>query len=129
MLNERAARVLLPCALAFAAGAPARAQVWEDRAYVNANLGFHLASRSFVDTLTPVIYREGASVTTTRVIGRGTMPVDVGAGVRIWKNLGVGAAYTQFSVTSLATLDARVPHPIQFNQSRFASVPVELKHS
>ena len=129
MLKPRAARVLPACALALAAAAPARAQVWEDRAYVNASLGFHLASQSSAETLTPVIYDERASVTTTRVIGRGTMPLDVGAGVRVWKNFGLGAAFTQLSVTSMATLDARVPHPILFNQSRFASVPVELKHS
>jgi hypothetical protein len=129
MLKQQAARVLLACALALAASASARAQVWEDRAYVNVNLGFHLASQTFVDTRTPVIYDERASVTTKRVIGRGTMPLDVGAGVRVWKNLGLGVAYTQFSVTNNATLDAKVPHPILFSQSRFASVPVELKHS
>ena len=129
MLNPRAARILLACALALAASVPARAQAWEDRAYVNLNLGFHLASRTFADTLTPVIYDERASVTTTRVIGRGTVPLDVGAGVRIWKNLGAGGGYTQFSVTRNATLDAKVPHPILFNQSRFASVPVELTHA
>jgi hypothetical protein len=44
--------------------------------------------------------------------------VDVGAGYRLWKNLGVGVAVSRTSDNGSAQVDARVPHPFQFNQPR-----------
>ena len=130
MLKPSARPLLLAAGLAFAAGAPARAQVptWEDRAFVNVNLGFQLTGRQFGQTLTPIIYDERASVVTTHVVDGGLMPLDVGGGLRIWRSLGVGAAYTHFSATESATVNASVPHPILFNRPRSASVLVPLNH-
>jgi len=123
------ARVLLPCGLALAASVPARAQAWEDRAYINVNFGLHLTASPATESLAPVIYDERASVVTSRRLDRGVMPLDVGVGVRVWKGFGLGGAFTQFSSTESATLDASVPHPILFRQPRFTSVPVPLAHS
>ena len=128
MLKLTAPRVLLTCALALAACASARAQTWQDKWYLNANLGFHLYAPTVTETLTPVIYAERASVVTTNAVGFGMIPIDVGGGIHVWRNLGIGGAYTQFSATSTGTVDARVPHPILFNQPRFATAPVELTH-
>src|SRR5262245_16057748 len=128
MTRLTATRVLLAGAFTAAACAPARAQTWEDKWYLNANLGFHLYAPTTTETLTPVIYSERASIVTTEAVGFGMIPIDVGGGIHIWRNLGVGGAYTQFSATSTATVDASVPHPVLFNQPRFATTPVDLKH-
>jgi hypothetical protein len=128
-MPRRPARVvLLACSLSFAACAAASAQTWQDTWYVNANLGFHFYAPTVIETLTPVIYSERASVVTTNALGSSMIPIDVGGGVHIWRNLGAGGAYTRFSATSTATVDAQVPHPILFNQPRFASAPAELTH-
>ena len=130
MLKPSARPLLLAVGFVLAASAVARAQAptWEDRAFVNVNLGFQLTGRQFAQTLTPVIYDERASVVTTHVVDGGSMPVDVGGGVRIWRSLGVGADYTHFAVVESAALDASVPHPILFNRPRSASTQVPLNH-
>ena len=44
--------------------------------------------------------------------------VDVGAGVRVWKSLGLGVAVSRASGTGSADVTASVPHPFFFNQPR-----------
>jgi hypothetical protein len=43
---------------------------------------------------------------------------DIGAGIRLVKNLGVGVAVTRFSVSNDVAIDATVPHPFFFNTPR-----------
>src|SRR5215468_4724085 len=106
MVNATARALLLACSLALAAPAPARAQSWEDRAYVNISLGVHLTTDPQTETLAPVIYDERASVVTSRQLDRGLLPLDIAGGVRVWKGFGLGGAFTQFSATENGTLDA-----------------------
>jgi hypothetical protein len=47
--------------------------------------------------------------------------IDVGAGVRIWKALGLGVAVSHATGDGSAQVDASVPHPFQFNQPRAIS--------
>src|SRR5262245_3650868 len=129
MVNRIARCVLLSWALTFVGSAAARAQPWEDKMYVNANRGFDLSSRSCSETLTPVIYDERGAVTTTHNIDSGMAPIDVDAGVRIWRGLGAGAGYTRRAFTETATVDARIPHPTLFGQPRFTSVGAPLQHT
>ena len=130
MSKPTARPFLLAVGLVLAVGAPARAQgpTWEDRAFLNVNLGFELTARQFDETLTPVIYDERASLKATHLIDAGKMPLDVGGGVRLWRSLGAGVDYMHFSAIENATLDAQVPHPILFNRPRSASVQVPLNH-
>src|SRR5262245_27394700 len=116
MCNRTARVLLLACAIVLAGSGRAGAQAWEDRAYINVNLGLHLDSNSATEKIEPVIYDERASVVTSSRVGFGIMPIDVGAGVRLWKGLGAGGAFTYFSSTADATVDASVPHPILFRQ-------------
>jgi hypothetical protein len=44
--------------------------------------------------------------------------VDVGAGVRVWKNLGLGVAVSRATGSGTADVTASVPHPFFFNQAR-----------
>jgi hypothetical protein len=47
--------------------------------------------------------------------------VDVGAGYRLWKNLGVGVAVSRATDNGSAQVDASIPHPFLFNQPRTLS--------
>ena len=44
--------------------------------------------------------------------------IDGGVGVRIWKGLGAGAAVSRSEKRTAATVDARIPHPFQFEALR-----------
>jgi hypothetical protein len=46
---------------------------------------------------------------------------DAGAGVRLWKSLGLGVAVSRATGNGSAQVDASVPHPFQFNQPRAIS--------
>jgi len=129
MVKQIARYVLLPCVLTLGASAAAQAQPWEDKMYVNANLGFDLSSRSFTEALTPVIYDERAAITTTHNIDSGFTPIDVEGGVRIWRSLGMGGGFTRRAQTETATVDARVPHPTLFGQPRFTTLSTPLEHT
>ncbi|HJZ70600.1 MAG TPA: outer membrane beta-barrel protein [Vicinamibacterales bacterium] len=129
MVKQITRYVVWPFVLALAASAAAQAQPWEDKMYINANLGFDLTSRSFTESLTPVIYDERAAITTTHTIDSGLTPIDVEGGVRIWRSVGVGGGFTRRTQTETATVDARVPHPTLFGQPRFASLGTPLEHT
>jgi hypothetical protein len=44
--------------------------------------------------------------------------VDGGVGLRVWKNLGVGFAVSRTTGEGAADVDAKIPHPLQFQQPR-----------
>ena len=117
-------------ALILSTAAPAAAQGppgWGDTAYVNVNLALQLASREFVETIAPTIYGEKASIVTSHAIDSGMTPLDIGGGVRVWKNLGVGFTYTRLTLTNTASVAADVPHPTQFGRPRLADVRAPLE--
>src|SRR5262249_59198669 len=129
MVKQIARCVLMPFVLTLAVSAAAHAQPWEDKMYVNANLGFDLTSRSFTESLAPVIYDERGAITTTHNIDSGFTPIDVEGGVRIWRSVGIGGGFTRRAQTETATVDARGPHPTLFGQPRFTSLPMPLQHT
>jgi len=102
---------------------PARAQSteWSDRAFVNVNLGYQLTARPFEEQLAPVIYSERALIGVAHAGDGGKLTLDLGGGVHLWKNLGVGGAFTKFAATETPTVNARIPNPAFFNQPRAAS--------
>src|SRR5262249_61100696 len=119
MVKQITRYVVWPFVLALAASAAAQAQPWEDKMYINANLGFDLTSRSFTESLTPVIYDERAAITTTHTIDSGLTPIDVEGGVRIWRSVGVGGGFTRRTQTQNPTVGARGPHPTPFGRPPF----------
>src|SRR5262245_52735343 len=65
-----------------------------DRGYINLGWGVESGSSSMSDTRTASIYEESATITSASNFTSGSL-FDVGVGLRIWKNLTVGAAYHQ----------------------------------
>lgn len=103
---------------------PAPTIGWEDRAYINVGFGIESGDTDFTDTKSFTIYEEGGSLASNNSFSSGSL-LDVGVGVKVWRNLSVGLAYHQESNTTDGTLSATVPHPIFFNQPRSATLAVE----
>ena len=104
------------------AATPARAQsaAWTDRGYVNVSGWYQAASASFTDIARPVTFVEPAVVSTTYAV-RATPGFDLGAGVRVWRNLAIGVDVSRFSKSGAGSVAAQVPHPFYFNRARAVS--------
>jgi hypothetical protein len=54
----------------------------------------------------------------------------VAAGARVWRNVGIGLAYSTVNNKNDAVVSVRVPHPVIFGQSREASATAsDIEHS
>ena len=90
---------------------------WTDRGYVNIGTGVEQGDTVFSDTRSSRIYDEDAKITTNSNWSSGNF-VDVGLGIRVWRNLSVGGAFHQEVNTSEVAISGSIPHPIFFNRSR-----------
>jgi opacity protein-like surface antigen len=104
-----------------APAASAQSTEWRDRAFLDVNVGMQLTDNPFEEHITPVIYSERGSITVPHAGNARWTTLDVGAGIRIWKSIGVGATYSKLSSAENVTVDALVPNPVLFNQTRAAS--------
>ena len=99
------------------------------RFFFNISIGGQNKEQVFNDTSTFDIYNEKGALATAHSIGGGTL-FDVSAGMRVWKNVGVGIAYSTLKNKNDAAVSVRVPHPVIFGQSRTATATVPaLEHS
>lgn len=98
----------------------ADAQGWQDRGYFHVSMGGQTQDQTFSETGTFTIYGEKGALASGHSIGGGQL-IDVSAGMRVWKSLGLGIAYSANKNTNPATVSVRVPHPVIFGQSREAS--------
>ena len=114
------------CALVLAGARDAAAQPlpWDDRVYVNVNVGFQSSSDEFSDSITRSVYGETATFSTAQSIDSGGALFDFSAGARVWRNATVGIGYHHTASTSEATVEGSVPHPLFFNQPRRFSTSV-----
>jgi hypothetical protein len=109
--------------------ASAQTTEWSDRAFINVNMAFQMTSAPFDENLAPVIYAERAVLSASHPNKDNQFAIEPAGGVRIWRNLGVGAALTKRSVAETTTVRALIPHPILFNQPRVASKDVPFERS
>jgi hypothetical protein len=135
-VRQIAGSVLAGVCVTLLAVAPARAQsaeegttTWRDKAFLDVNVGMRLTSNPFEEHLTPIIYSEPASIAASHVAGARWALVDFGAGVRVWKSVGVGATYAKFGFTEDVNVDAHVPNPVLFNQTRSATKVAPLNRN
>jgi hypothetical protein len=80
------------------------------------------------DTRTSSIYGETATINTESTFTSGSL-FDVGFGLRVYKNLSVGAAYHQEQNDTDGTVSGNVPSPLFFNRPRTltGSEPLDRK--
>ncbi len=118
------------CATLLVGGAAsAQSPQWSDRAFLNVNLGMQLTANPFVEHIAPIIYSEPASIRAPNAVAGGLTTLDLAGGIRVWKSVGVGAAYTKQGMTENVDVAALVPNPVFFSQSRAASAVTPLRRA
>ena len=120
------------CVCALAAAQPVSAQIgqpWEDRGYVNLNVGFESASGVLSDARGFVVYDESATIATTVNQDSGTL-FDFAIGSRVWRNVSAGIAFHRDPSTGNGSATGSIPHPLVFGTPRALALSVEdLKRS
>jgi hypothetical protein len=97
---------------ASAQGAP-----WSDRGYINVGWGVESGSSAMTDAKTSTIYEETATINSAATFTSGSL-FDVGAGIRVWRNLTIGGGYHQEQNDTDGQLTGAIPSPIFFNRPR-----------
>lgn len=130
---QRKAFTLAVCLFLAASARDAAAQQvgqpWIDRGYFNFNIGFDTGSSTFSDSR---VYRlpgdaefpEDGSLGFETAVDSGAM-IDFAVGSRVWNNVSVGFGYHRGSNGNEGTIVASIPHPVNFNQHRNVTVPIE----
>ena len=108
--------------------ASAQGATWADRGYINIGWGVESGSSAMTDTRTGTIYDETATITSSSEFTSGSL-FDVGVGIRIWRNLTIGAGYHQEQNDTEGHLTGAIPSPIFFNRPRQLdqAVPLDRK--
>jgi len=89
---------------------------WGGRAFVNFNAGVQTASPNFRYQYSTVLFDEMARAGID-IPGKTGMTFDVGGGVRLVQNLGVGVTYSRYSKERTATLSTTIPSPFDYGQA------------
>lgn len=115
---------------AFASQASAQALPWEGRGFLNVNFGLQVIAEDVATTTTNFqLYDETGKLTTAQSIDSQAPFFDIGGGVRVAGNFGVGFSYSRLSANGGAAVLAEVPSPVYYDQPRTAIVAVnDLEH-
>lgn len=96
---------------------------WEGRVFVNLNAGVQTGSPDLAFEHATTLFEETAKASLD-VPGKPGRTFDIGGGVRLVQNFGVGVTYARYDKRRSAQLSATIPSPFFFNE--FASVTKEL---
>lgn len=118
-MNKSVVTLLIVCGVFAGTARQASAQgaTWADRGYVNIGWGVESGSSAMSDSRTSLIYDETATVTSSSTFSSGSL-FDVGVGVRVFRNLTVGASYHQEQNDTEGRLSGSIPSPVVFNRPR-----------
>jgi hypothetical protein len=96
---------------------PQRSSTWIDRGYVSLNALYQATSNGFTGTTTFTQNVEPGTATATFDAVRPPI-LDVGGGVRLWRDLALDVSASWLSKRRGGTLSANIPHPFLFNAPR-----------
>ena len=99
------------------ASATAATTAQTDRGFVNVSGGYRPVATSFADSLRVTQNQENGTIDTA-YRAKAAPSFDVGAGVRVWRQLAAAIDVAYSSKTSSATLTAQIPHPLFFGRPR-----------
>jgi hypothetical protein len=94
---------------------------WDGRGYLELGGGAQGGSHLLTETSTFPLYDEQAQVVSSQSYGGGPL-LTAGGGVKVWKNLLVGATYTRVRDTMETAVTARIPNPLFLNRFRDAEL-------
>jgi hypothetical protein len=97
--------------------APVAAQTVQPRVFITAGGGVQGGGSAQTDRLEWEVHRETADATVDYSAGSSPW-FGGGVGVRVWRQLGAGVAFSRARRDGPATLVARIPHPFHFDQRR-----------
>jgi len=120
-MNKLVVTLLIVCGV-FVGARTASAQMatWADRGFINGSLGLESGSSTLNDSRTSTIYEEPATITSTATFTSGSI-IDVGVGLRVWRNLTVGGGYQLEENDTEGTVTGSIPSPVFFNRPRTLS--------
>lgn len=91
------------------------------RGFISGNGIFQATTSSFTDRFEFQEFVETGSIETS-FESKQSLGLDGSLGVRLWRNVGVGAGFTTYTPGSRndggGSVTARIPHPLHFNQHR-----------
>lgn len=93
---------------------------WTDRAFVNFSVGQQWMDQSLTSSGSLVVYEETATWSAPLAIDDSFL-FDVGGGVKVWRNLGLGVSYSATNDTHASTLTARIPDVLRFDSFHTSS--------
>jgi len=96
---------------------PRTSKVWKGRGFAAVSAGAQLAAPGYTSTAVFKVHAEDATLNADASIGIGPA-FGARGGVRVWKNLAVGAGLEFTSTDQTLDVTGRLPHPFQFNQYR-----------
>lgn len=91
------------------------------RGFLSANGVYQATASSFTDRVEFQEFVETGTID-TRFEAKPAFGIDGSAGIRFWRNLGIGAGFTTYAPGSRddagGEATARIPHPLEFNRHR-----------
>jgi hypothetical protein len=106
----------------------ATATPFRHRLFIGINGGYQTNTRTFSESHREPAFEEETAWQTNYRVTSGAQ-FDAAGGVRVWRNLFAGVAYTYFSRRAPASISGEVPHPFFFDQPRaFAGDTTALAH-
>lgn len=117
--RRRISTAIMAWVLAVVGAAPVYAQsaTFKGRVNLQINAAWQASSEELRQTFSQRAYGENAMFEAVHDIKGGAM-IDGGGSLRVWRELSVGAIYTELNQANSATVTGTVPHPILFNNDR-----------
>ena len=122
--------LLFVCSFVVAASASVSAQSGNlrGRVAVHVNAAFQASPDELRQALSFRAYSEDAQFQASHGFKRSVL-VDAGGHIRVWRQLSVGASYTELNDSDSTVVTGTVPHPILFNSERsIAPETLSLTH-
>jgi len=96
---------------------PRTSKVWKGRGFMVVGGGAQLAAPGYTSAVTFKLHAEDATLDASSKVQIGPV-FGVRGGMRVWKNLAIGAGFGVSSTSQRVDVTGRLPHPFMFNQFR-----------
>ena len=110
-------RVAVGAAVAVIVAAVPMVGLAQPRVGVTVNAGTQTTATEFTTRATLTLHREDGDLRADYGVDAGTL-LDLGASVRLWRQVGLGVGVSRFETTGTAGVAAGLPHPFHLEQFR-----------
>ena len=110
-------RVVVGAAVAVIVAAVPTVGLAQPRVGVTVNAGAQTTSTAFTTRSTLTLHREDGDLRADYGVDAGAL-IDLGASVRLWRQVGLGVSVSRFQTNGAAGVTAGLPHPFHLEQFR-----------